>query len=229
MASILLSSKRGHSSAMNLFGRKQRKGSSGPAGAARDGGDGNHRAVTHRLTRDLARAEGLARMLAASRAAAVLEVSDYLAGMYIYEWERLSKFWENQEAIEELLQRICQISPQRWHQWIEFYDKECQEGQGVRPGVFGFPNKEKPGGKVLEPSSDLKAVLKRAEEIAPYHDSYEGRSVPILTSECVLLCIAKSDGSELGEKLRETGLNVPALEQAARNPRHAPLHGPDGH
>jgi len=213
---------------MELFRRKDGKGSAGPAGANRAAADGNHRAVTHRLTRDLARAESLARMLAASRAAAVLEISDYLAGMYIYEWERFSKFWENQEAIEKLLQRLCRISPQRWHQWIEFYDQDRQKNEGGKPaGLFGLPIKEKPGGKPLELSSDLKAVLKRAEEIAPHHDSYEGRSIPILTSECVLLSIAQSDASEIGGKLREAGLDIAGLEQAARNPKHAPLHGAD--
>jgi hypothetical protein len=206
---------------MKIFGKKGGKAPLPSAGAAASG-----RAVTRRLTKDLASAESLARMLAASRAAAVLEVTDYLAGMYIYGWERLSKFWNDQEAIENLLQRICQISPQRWHQWIEFYDNERKQGQRPKPaGLFGSQDKDKQAGKILELSSELKGILKKAEEIAPHHDSYEGRSIPILTSECVLLCIANSNGSEIGEKLRAAGLDVPSLEQAARNPRHAPLHG----
>jgi hypothetical protein len=206
---------------MKLFGKKDGKAPRPSVGAA-----ASSPPVTHRLTKDLASAESLARMLAASRAAAVLEVTDYLAGMYIYGWERLSKFWNDQEAIENLLQRICQISPQRWHQWIEFYDNERKQGQRSKPaGLFGSQDKEKSGGKILEPSSELKAILKKAEDIAPHHDSYEGRSIPILTSECVLLCIANSNGSELGTKLRAAGLDVAGLEQAARNPRHAPLHG----
>jgi hypothetical protein len=211
---------------MNLFRRKNGKRSSGPADATRSGGDGNHFLVTHRLTKDLASAESLARMLAASRASATLEVSDYLAGMYIYGWERLSKFWEDQEPIENLLQRICQISPQRWHQWIEFYaGVQEQTGRAKFAGPLGSKNPGRLDGQFLELSSDLKAILKRAEEIAPHHDSYEGRSIPILTSECVLLCIANSSASEIGGKLREAGLDLPRLEQAARNPRHAPLHG----
>lgn len=214
---------------MKLFGKKN---SQAPrlSAAAKEGGP----RVTHRLTKDLARAEELARMLAASRAAAVLEVSDYLAGMYIYEWERLSKYWENQEAIENLLQRICQISPQRWHQWMEFYDQERQKAGREKSGaLFGLASKEKAAAQVILPSSELRAVLKTAEEIAPHHDSFEGRSIPILTSECMLLCIVNSAGSEIGEKLRDAGLDVAALERAARNPRHAPLHGgrqqPGGH
>jgi hypothetical protein len=66
-------------------------------------------------------------------------------------------------------------------------------------------------------------VLRNSEAIAPHHDTVNGRAIPILTSECVLLCIAFNDGSELGRRLRETGLDITMLERAARNPRHAPL------
>ena len=48
--------------------------------------------IEHRLTKDLSRAETLATMLAQSRAGRVVEVADLLAGMYIYDWERLSKY-----------------------------------------------------------------------------------------------------------------------------------------
>jgi len=63
--------------------------------------------------------------------------------------------------------------------------------------------------------------------LAPHHDTYDDRSIPILTSECVLLCIANNDGSAISQTLRDTGLDIPALEMAARNPRRAPLHGND--
>jgi len=208
----------------------ERKPASAPSASADDrvaiGAEGQE--VTHRLTRDLARAESLARMLAASRASAVVEVADYLAGMYIYEWDRLSKFWEDREAVEDYLQRICQISPQRWHQWIEFYDRERRGEEGRKPRrVFGS-SKDSPAGRApLEASHELKAILRRAEELAPHHDTYDGRPIPILTSECVLLCIARNDGSAISQTLRDTGLDLLALEQAARNPRHAPLHGND--
>jgi hypothetical protein len=212
---------------MKIFGRKSP--SSGQPSADRAAGIGsNGQEIMHRLTRDLARAESLARMVAASRASAVVDVADFLAGMYIYEWERLSKFWEDREAIEDFLQRICQISPQRWHQWIEFYDRERREESGEKPRVF-FGNSKNAGDgrKALETSRELKSVLRCAGDLAPHHDMRDGRAIPILTSECVLLCIAKNDGSAISQTLRETGLDLTALEQAARNPRHAPLHGND--
>jgi hypothetical protein len=179
------------------------------------------------LTKDLARAERLATMLAHSRAAGAVEAADLLAGMYIYDWERLSRYWPEQDAIEEYLQQICRISPQRWHHWIQFYDQQrhADENQGkwkwLRPGAAATAEEN---GKPLARSAELTALLKKAEEIAPAHDSVEGRSIPILTCECVLFAIAQRTDSEIGHRLVASGLNVVALEQAARNPRRAPLH-----
>ncbi|MGA8408155.1 MAG: hypothetical protein WB680_13335 [Candidatus Acidiferrales bacterium] len=185
--------------------------------------------VAHRLTKDLARAEQLAAMLAHSRAAGVVEVADLLAGMYIYDWERLSKYWPEQDAIEEYLQQICRISPQRWHHWIQFYDQQRRgdENQGkwkwLRPGTAAGAAAETDG-KALGRSAELNALLRSAEEIAPALDEVDGRLVPILTCEAVLFAIAKRTDSEIGHRLVASGLNVMELEQAARNPRHAPLH-----
>jgi hypothetical protein len=224
---------------MKLFGRKDGKAAPvGPDSAGRRKEDKRantapelSRAVTlpppvsHRLTMDLSRAESLAAMLAHSRAASVVEVADLLAGMYIYDWERLSKYWEEQDGIEEYLQQICRISPQRWHYWIEFYDQRRRGDE--KPPKWQWPRPAKnpdADGKPLARSGELTALLKSAEEIAPAHDVLEGRSIPILTCECVLLAIAKRTESEIGHRLVASGLNISELEQAARNPRHAPLH-----
>jgi hypothetical protein len=210
---------------MKLFKRKPAGPASSRPTVSPRVGDGAPRAtLTHRLTRDLVRAERLAQMLAKSRAAAVVDVADFLAGMYIYEWDRLSRFWEEEGEVEGLLQRICQISPQRWHRWIEFYDASRQEAEPKSRLFFRDAKKTaKRDGKPLPRSAELELVLRNSEAIAPHHDTVNGREIPILTSECVLLCIAFNDGSELGRRLRETGLDIAMLERAARNPRHAPL------
>jgi hypothetical protein len=198
---------------------------SGATGGQSRGGAQTAAPVAHRLTKDLVRAESLAAMLAHSRAASAVEVADLLAGMYIYDWERLSKYWPEQDGIEEYLQQICRISPQRWHYWIEFYDQQRRGDE--KPAKWQWPRPAKNpdvDAKPLARSGELNALLKTAEEIAPAHDVLEGRSIPILTCECVLLAIAKRTDSEVGHRLVASGLNVVELEQAARNPRHAPLH-----
>jgi len=172
----------------------------------------------------------LATMLAHSRAARTVEVADLLAGMYIYNWEHLSKFWQQQEEIESFLQQICSISPQRWHHWIQFYDQQRHEGEPRK--LWQLPKGLKttkavagqPDGKPLVRSAELQTVLKHAEELSPARDTLDGRAIPILTCECVLLAIAKKTDSEIGHRLVATGLNVKALEESARNPKHAPKH-----
>src|ERR1700691_1476979 len=218
---------------MKLFGRKNGKGAGGgpDSGGRRKGdklassGGGARPAAAHRLTKDLARAESLAAMLAHSRAASGVEGADLLAGMYIYDWERLAKYWPEQDGIEEYLQQICRISPQRWHYWIEFYDQQRRGEE--KPTKWQWPRPAKSpeaDGKPLPRSSELNVLLKSAEELAPAHDVVEGRMIPILTCECVLLAIARRTDSEIGQRLVAAGLKVGELEQAARNPRHAPLH-----
>ena len=227
---------------MKLFGRKNGKGAAGgPDSGGRRKGDklassgvgpgidaqrlgGVRPAAAHRLTKDLARAERLAAMLAHSRAASAVEVADLLAGMYIYDWERLQKYWPEQDGIEEYLQQICRISPQRWHYWIEFYDQQRRGEEKPAKWQWARPKSPDADGKPLPRSSELNVLLKSAEELAPAHDVVEGRMVPILTCECVLLAIARRTDSEIGHRLVAAGLNVGELEQAARNPRHAPLH-----
>jgi hypothetical protein len=211
---------------VKFFRRKSDKPPAKSANAAHEaGGTAAGAPVTHRLTKELARAESLALMLAMSRAAAVVDVADYLAGIYIYDWERLSKFWDSQDAIGQYLQGICRISPQRWHHWIEFYDKERREENRRGRKFFASTKDLAPDSRTLSQSRELQSILRRAEAIAPHNDTFEGRRIPILTTECVLLSIARDEDSEIGAKLRETGLDVARLEQAARNPRHAPLHG----
>jgi hypothetical protein len=178
---------------------------------------------SHRLTVDLARAERLATMLAHSRAAQFVEVADLLAGMYIYEWERLSKFWDDRDEIERLLQKICSISPQRWNYWIEHYDQQRQKNEKKRLSpARGIKEPPPLQGEALQRSRELQKILTQAADIAPFRDDVDGRKIPVLTSECVLLCIARNQESELSSKLRDTALDLTALERSARDPRRAP-------
>ena len=219
---------------MGIFGRKKgkparrRSDSKTPRANARAGAVrklASGRTIEHRLTRDLSRAETLATMLAQSRAARAIEVADLLAGMYIYDWERLSKYWEEQDGIEQYLQQICRISPQRWHHWIQFYDQQRNGDENRGPWTWLRPSTSATAANTdLAPSAELRAIFQAAEQIAPAHDLVEDRMIPILTCECVLLAMTKKTDSEVGHRLISSGIDVNGLERAARNPRHAPLH-----
>jgi len=189
--------------------------------------------VTHRLTISLSRSEKLAKMLASSRAAKAIEVSDLLGGMYLYDWDRLSRYWNEgtQEQTESLLRKICHISPQRWHYWMELYD--AQRRAGGRLGSWralqrlALARDQKPATeKRLRKSAALRAVYEQAEKLAPFRDSIDDRKIPVLTSECILLCVIRnpnSAGLELSRKLVNTGLDIVKLERAALAPSRPPL------
>lgn len=211
---------------MNPF---RRKGDGSPRSGESTPGGGIDGRLSHRLTQDLARAEGLATMLAKSRAASAIEVADLLAGMYLYDWERLGKYWDSEEQVELFLQHICRISPQRWHRWMELYDRKRTEEQKTwAQRILGpLKKKSRAGDAPLERSTELQTIFRKAEEIAPHHDRSEGRTIPILTCECVLLCIAKNAESEISHRLVASGLDVLKLERDARFPKHAPLDSHD--
>jgi hypothetical protein len=218
---------------MRLFRRKSgangaaRQNSAGADGAAHHSPadmDGDLAGGTRRVTLSLNRAGKFAAMLARSRGSIIIEVSDLLAGMYISDWERLSQYWEDEdrEQVEDLLRKILMISPQRWNSWIELYDHKHQEGKGAEPWQGNGPMVLKDD-VPLRKSVALEDVLKQAEQIAPFHDRDGERRLPILTSETVLLCIARSYGTALSRSLAASNLDTARLEKDALFPRRAPL------
>ncbi|MGA9186701.1 MAG: hypothetical protein WBZ32_15500 [Candidatus Acidiferrales bacterium] len=202
-------------------GRRGRaSGSGGNGTGTRDASDAaSERAVQRRFTKELERTDGLAVMLASSRASGAVEVSDFLAAMYLNAWDRLERFWEEPDAIEEYLRRLCQVSPQRWHKWIQEYEAARQARERRGRGKFSLGRQRDDGlgeDESLQRSRGLESVLRRAGRIAPGHDRIADRSVPILTSESVLLAMSRDLDSEVGRRLAATGLDVEKLERAAR-------------
>jgi len=180
-----------------------------------------------RLTRELERAANLAVMLAQSRALGTVSAVDFLAAMYLNHWEGLERYWHDAEEIEKYLASVCRVSPQRWHKWLLEYDAERREEalQARRKFTLGRkPSRRETGGDGLGMSRELESVLRRAGRISPVRDPEEGRTIPILTSESVLLAMARDGDSEVGRRLASTGLDVEKLERAARDPKRAPLH-----
>lgn len=199
---------------MKLFGRNDAEINRGAS----------EEAISHRLTLDLSKAEALATMMANSRGSRVVEVVDLLAGMYIYSWERLCRYWQDkdQEGIEALFRKICRISPERWNYWIQFYDKQRRNSTQRLSSLPLIRFKKLATSEPPRRSAELILLLKKAEEISPFRDTSSERDIPILTSECILLCIVRNGRSEISRKLAASGMNVPQLEKDALSTRRAP-------
>jgi len=209
---------------MGLFGNKStREGKA--AGKIAGAADSERGAATHRLTLDLSRAHTLAAMLANSRSSEFIEIPDLVAGMYMYEWDRLSEYWpeEKRDEMEDVLREMCNISPQRWNSWIQQYDTRRKGDSRSRWEKLKVLRRNKPEEEnPPRHSTALRLLFKTAGEFTPFRETSEGWDIPILTTECLLLCIAQTGGLEIGKRLRETGLDVELLERAALDPKRSP-------
>lgn len=206
---------------MGIFKRRAAKS---PRTRLRQAGLGNQGATgPHRVTLELARAETLAGMLARSRASRAVAVMDFLAAMYLDNWDHLSQYWNEPEEIEQFLRTLCSVSPQRWHRWLfEFEDKQGAAGARRKLPFRGATKNKAAPVRAPGKSRDLEGLLRRAGQISPFHEIAKGIGVPILTSECVLLAMARDTDSEVGRRLLLSGLNPARLEIALRTPKHAP-------
>jgi len=206
---------------MRPFGGKDSARAQRPGEGQHPGGEPT---PSHRLTLELQRTEKLAAMLAHSRSSPAIEISDYLAGMYICNWEHLCEYWadHDREEVEGLLRSICSISPQRWHSWIELYDRQHREDTAHGWHLFRRRKKKNIAHPPPRPSGALLAVLKQAEQLAPSYDRTEERSIPVLNTECVLLSIVRNLGSEISRKLALSGLDIARLEREVLLPRRRP-------
>src|SRR5208337_4263148 len=110
----------------------------------------------------------------------------------------------------------------RWHSWIELYDRQHREGKARGWRLFRRWKKQNVATPLPQLSAALRTVLQQAEQIAPAYDRTEERSIPILNTECVLLCIVRNLGSEISRKLALTGLDVARLEREVLVPRRRP-------
>jgi hypothetical protein len=205
---------------MNLFRRKKAARPPSPVATARFAFTSD----SHRLTLELKRVETFAAMLANSRRSNVVEVSDYLAGMYLCNWDHLAQYWNehDQEQVENILREVCKISPQRWHAWIELYDQQKQQTNRKGWRRFRLSRDGDSREISIQPSRDLATILRQAEKIAPAYDRTPDRSIPILTTECVLLCIVRNLSSVISRKLALSGLDIARLEREVLVPRRRP-------
>lgn len=218
---------------MSLFGKKRDSQEDSRAGYDGIAGEAGASAVSHRLTLDLSRAMELAAMLASSRASQFIEITDLLAGLYIYEWDRLAAYWpeENREHVEEMLRETCQISPQRWNYWITVYDSERKEAE-PQPRWTPFAKPKQQPRRVASPvpSTTLRAAFDAAEWVSPFRDGggngksgRDAAGIAVVTTECLMLCVAKYTSSEVGKKLVHSGLDIEQLERAVLDPKRSPL------
>ncbi|HUO35891.1 MAG TPA: hypothetical protein VMU43_12945 [Candidatus Acidoferrum sp.] len=179
-----------------------------------------------RFTKELDRTARLAVMLAKSRALEWISAADFLAAMYLNHWERLDSYWQDSGDIEKYLASLCRVSPQRWHKWLLEFEAARRVENGNGRDKFSLRKRRRPSNAKngLGISRELQSMFRRAARITPGRERRAGKIIPILTSESVLLAMARETSSQIGQRLASTGLDVERLERSAKDPKRAPIH-----
>ena len=71
-------------------------------------------------------------------------------------------------------------------------------------------------------SDELKRVYGTAEGLSPNKVTSFGRDVQLITPELFLIATVRTEGVELGKRLRDSGIQLRALEEVAVRPLDVP-------
>ena len=176
--------------------------------------------ITHMDTRHLRWATVFAMLIAFCKRRDELVPSDLLAGIYIANLERVSKFWPNPNLFEDFVAENCDWSEPRWltwRRWQEETDKAARRWRllfGIHVVRHGKLSKHFDRARFTW-SPEWKLLFETGEKLTPIKVSWGGRILPLLTPEVMLLAFIRTENIPLGKHLEETGLLVGKLEEAA--------------
>jgi hypothetical protein len=178
--------------------------------------------VTHTDTRHLRWATVFSALIAFCKNRDELIPSDLLAGIYVANWERVSKFWPQPELFEDFIAEHCDWSEPRWHTWQRWHEESRRAPRSSRfqfrylhRGKLKQFGKPRLFGSHFSESPDLKRLFETGERLTPYKVPERGRNLPLLTPEIMLLAFVRTDGIPLGRHLQDNGLMVDKLDEAA--------------
>jgi hypothetical protein len=177
--------------------------------------------ITHTDTRHLRWATCFAQLVAFCNRRDELFPSDLLAGIYVANFDRISKFWPNPNLFDDFVAEHCDWSEPRWMTW-QRWDDELRKAtrRWHLPFRISLPWLRKPSkqfyGSMFRGSPDWQRLFDTGEKLTPYKVSERGRLLPLLTPEIMLLAFIRTDDLPLGKHLEETGLLMDELENAAK-------------
>ena len=176
--------------------------------------------ITHMDTRHLRWATVFATLVAFCKRRDELVPSDLLAGIYIANLERVSKFWPSPDLFEDFVAEHCDWSEPRWLTW-QRWQQETENASrrwrlpfGIHVTRVGKLSKHFYEAK-FKWSPDWKLLFETGKKLTPHKVSWRGKILPLLTPELMLLAFVRTESIPLGKNLEETGLLMGKLEEAA--------------
>jgi hypothetical protein len=179
--------------------------------------------ITHSDTRHLRWATAFSALIAFCKNRDEMIPSDLLAGIYVANWERVSKFWSQPELFEDFISEHCDWSEPGWLTWQRWHEESRRAPRSswfhlgyIRRGKLKRFGKPRLFGSHFSKSPELKRLFETGERLTPHKVPERGRNLPLLTPEIMLLAFVRTDGIPLGIHLQNNGLMVDKLEEVAK-------------
>ena len=166
----------------------------------------------YQASRDFSYALNFAMKVAESRGSRNLDVCDLLAGLFIANLEKISKYWQNWEDFEALVAAECNVREPRWFYWIRAYNQAYGPEKEAHPNWALFKDQ----------TVELAKVWVTAGHVAEARGALSSGQRPTLAPEDFLLAIVRHQETALGQKLAQSGLDVVNLEHAVRTLKPLP-------
>lgn len=158
----------------------------------------------YQLSAECARSLTFAIAVSELRKSVTVEVLDVLGAMYLTNRQDLSKYWQDERAFEELV-----ITKSGVGEAIAAFERIGAKAAfriASPPGEMQFKRW----------SLDLIGAVRAARELASLRTP--GEPKPILTSEHLLLAVARHTETEVAQTLIRSGLDIEKLERAIAAP-----------
>jgi len=175
--------------------------------------------VRHAESRHLRMAKTISMVIAHAKQQKEIQLRDLIAGIYVANFERILQFWPDAATFEDFIAEHCDWSEHRlltWDRWnYELQHPPRTISIPFTSRFYQIPRKHTFTGKLFGVSDELKRVYSTAEQLSPNKVTSFGRVVPLITPELFLVAAVRTDGIELAARLKDSGIELGALEHVA--------------
>jgi hypothetical protein len=123
--------------------------------------------------------------------------SDLLAGIYVANLERVSKFWPHPDFFEEFVSEYCDWSEPRWLTWQRWQEETHKEARRWRPFGLRISRRSKPFKdfyfSMFKESPDWQRLFATGEKLTPHRVSFHEKNLPLLTPEVMILTFIRTE------------------------------------
>lgn len=175
--------------------------------------------LSYAESRHLRMAKTISMVIAHAKRRKEIQLRDLIAGIYVANFERLLRFWPDAAIFEDFVAEHCDWSEHRimtWDRWnYESQHPPFTLSIPFTASFFQILRRHTITGRWFGFSDELKRVYSTAEQLSPNKVTSFGQVVSLITPELFLFATVRTNGIELGTRLKDSGIELGALEQSA--------------